>query len=236
MTDLRKLLQRGRAVDPSRFLHEVVDPILAQLTPGARRLLFYGFAVLMLWVALAPLGRSLLARDRMGVAWHAVLAAIILLAASYPARYLLAWQRYEIVTLTVTPAAAPLGGAVEASVTLTPQQDLELERLVVRLVGTESARLTEGSGKDRKTYTFSDPRVAAEQVIAEHQPLAAGAPAAYHTRLRVPPEAMHSFDLYSAAFEWRVEMEAKSPRFPNLRREAPLQVLPEIAADEQGRS
>lgn len=157
-------------------------------------------------------------------------------ALSFPIRYVLAAQRFQDFQLTTTEPAARLGGEVKVIVRLTPHRSFELERLVVKLVGNESAQYTdtERMGKDRRTYVHSHDQVQDEQVVQEKQPLHAGVPHQLSARLRVPRNAMHTFHEGSCAYEWRVEMLACSPSFPDLRKELSIEVLPELVSDAHG--
>lgn len=168
-----------------------------------------------------------------GFDWKAFAVGFILFGASLTmvgvtVYVVLGARRVGELALEVSPNPARLGEEVSVRVRLRPGQSFTAERLAVRLVGHERTR--RGGGKEQRDY--ADDRVREERVLQEHLPLRPGTPYEYSTRLRVPPDAMHTLDeflLYGCTYHWTLNVQVASRDWPDVEREFPLTVLAETA-------
>lgn len=149
---------------------------------------------------------------------------------------LLALRQLSALEIKLSSSPARLGEEIEVGLRLVPRKDSQLDRLVVRLVSQERALQDSRDSRGKTTpTTVRHDDVRAEAVVAESQPLAAGMAAEYRCRLLVPEGAMHSYSHWLVGFSWRLEVEGSIRAAPDVLRQTPLTVLPELAIEPRTR-
>ena len=119
--------------------------------------------------------------------------------------------------VALTPGAVPLGGSVRIEWQLEGKADW-IDTLTVTLEGREEAQYEAGSSTATASSTFVRVPVArADRLMG----LRLGS-----AMVRVPEDAMHSFDADNNKVLWMVKIHGEIRRWPNLDEEFPLEVLP----------
>jgi hypothetical protein len=127
---------------------------------------------------------------------------------------------------------AALGGTIEVTIAITPRQDLEVERMVARLIEHEEAANFDRDRLDEKrggwALTHSE-QPWSEATVLENTALLAGQPMNYRCRLEVPKTGTSRVSRPGVAvfeYSWRVQVEATTPGGTTHSRETPVTVHP----------
>jgi len=147
------------------------------------------------------------------VSGGAVLAIVGLAYRSHlkRAKSAIAARRLGTPEIQVNPCELPRGEAIEVQVRLQPQQQVLVERVVVKLSCTEIA--VSGSGTSRTTHTH----VAHEdaEIPVENRLIAAGESVPLVVSLRVPEGQSQSFTSGSNDIVWRIDVDVAIAGWPD---------------------
>jgi hypothetical protein len=119
--------------------------------------------------------------------------------------------------LTVTPGAVPLGATLNVQWEITGRVDM-LQNLHVRLEGREEATYRQGTRSCTDKSVFADLEVAR---LTSPQEFRSG-----NRTVTVPAHLMHSFAGNNNKILWTIQLHGPIPRWPDLKEEFPLTVLP----------
>jgi hypothetical protein len=126
--------------------------------------------------------------------------------------------------LRATPGAVPLGGTLSVEWQVTGRTEV-LRRLRVRLQGREEAKYRRGTSTCTDTSLFADLELAD---ITTHQEMRSG----YRT-VTVPAHLMHSFASDNNRVVWSISLHGEIPRWPDVKEEFPVTVLPIGEAEQE---
>jgi hypothetical protein len=127
--------------------------------------------------------------------------------------------------LTLSGTSVPLGGTLDLQWSMLGRVD-KVARLTLYLEGREEATYTRG------TDTVTDKKAFATVPVAEtadRQEMLAG-----QATVAVPPDTMHSFAATHNKIVWALHLRADIPRWPDVKEEFPITVLPVLAGQEGG--
>ena len=119
--------------------------------------------------------------------------------------------------LRITPGSVPLGGTLRVEWEIAGNTQ-RLGHLSVRLRGREEATYQRGTNTSTDTNVFSDLEIAE---VTAWQEMQSG-----NRTVTIPPELMHSFTAQHNKIVWSIQMHGNIPRWPDLREEFRIVVLP----------
>ena len=119
--------------------------------------------------------------------------------------------------ITVTPGAVPLGDKLALEWTIRGRAD-KLTRLRFVLEGREEATYQNGKNTSTARNVFFRTELA---TITDRAEFASG-----HAAITIPHNSMHSLDTGSNRITWTICAEGEIPRWPDIKDDYPLVVLP----------
>jgi len=131
-------------------------------------------------------------------------------------------SRLGVIARPFTPRAITPGGEVRFQVRFQPRTAVDVDRVVVRLAGTEECR--SGSGTNAKTHTHT--LCEETSVLAEGVSFIPGVPMELTGVLPVPDLEAYSFRAHNNALRWKLVVEIQVPRWPDWKRDHPLAMVP----------
>lgn len=120
-------------------------------------------------------------------------------------------------TLIVSSASIPLGGELTVNWTLSSRPST-MRSLQILLKGAEKATYRRGTSTATDTSVFAEIEVALTHELLEMEEGTA--------RVRIPQDAMHSFDAPNNRIAWTLEVRGEIPFWPDMQATFPLTVLP----------
>ena len=131
-------------------------------------------------------------------------------------------NRIGKVTLKTPHVVVAPGEAWPLELHFTPQRDVVLDSISVRIVAQE--RCVSGGGKNKSTHTHTlyDKTI----VIDETREVAAGHPHTIRTTITLPTTSAFSFDGSDNDLEWHAEVRIALPRYPDWKEKVELQMAP----------
>jgi hypothetical protein len=106
------------------------------------------------------------------------------------------------------------------------RREIQLRRVVIQTILRETAIYRRGTD----TYTVTHDRVI-EEHVSEGRRLYANDEVTEERRMRIPPDAMHSFDDHHNKLTWYVRVNVDLPTLPDVWEETIFSVEPELAAE-----
>lgn len=131
-------------------------------------------------------------------------------------------SRLGVIARPFTPRAITPGGELRFQVRFQPRTAVDVDRVTVRLVGTEECR--SGSGTNAKTHTHT--LCEETSLLAEGVSFIPGVPMELTGVLPVPALEAYSFRAHNNALKWKLEVAIEIPSWPDWKRDHPLLLVP----------
>jgi hypothetical protein len=128
-------------------------------------------------------------------------------------------------TVQLSPPTVHPGETVRVRYEQAARRNLEVRRVLIRLVLQEHATYRRGTN----TYTALHDRPV-DQYEAPGRALTAGQLLTEECTLRVPVDGMHSLNAPRNKLRWLVRIEIDTPAAPDVREETEFSVMPDVAA------
>ncbi|RMG08496.1 MAG: hypothetical protein D6731_21840 [Planctomycetota bacterium] len=193
---------------------------------------FAGVVLLCVGLGLLLVGGNLLVSAE-PVEWFYVAVGGLLSALGAGALYFglrnrLAERKLGPVAVELRPRRVPPGGVLQATIHFTPRTSLHLNRVRVRLRGTEV--VVSGSGTNKTTHShdlFSE-----VATLHEGGPVLAGEAQRLECQFALPPSAPLSFRAPGNSLRWNAVFHVDVAHWPDWSQQVPLLVLPPAEQEE----